>query len=61
MDPLSKDRKKKEKKKQIFTVLYSPSGNTELIEHDLLKIKLNKSHWCYYRQTPTSVKKLLAP
>lgn len=45
---------------QIYTVLYSPSGNTELIEHELLKIKLSKSHQYCYRQTPTSVKKLLA-
>lgn len=45
---------------QIYTVLYSPSGNTELIAHELLKIKLSKSHQYCYRQTPTSVKKLLA-
>lgn len=54
-------KRQKKKKNQIFTVLYSPSGNTELIEHNLLKIKLSKSQWYYYRQTPTSAKKLLAP
>lgn len=45
---------------QIYTVLYSPSGNTDLIEHKLLKIKLSISHWCCYRETPISVKRLLA-
>ena len=45
---------------QIYTILYSPSGNTELTEHELLKIKLSKSHQYCYRQTPHSVKKLLA-
>lgn len=55
MDPLPK-----EKKIQIYTTLCSPSGNIELIEHELLKINLSKSHQYCYRQTPTSVKKLLA-
>lgn len=51
---------KREKKIQIYTVLCSPSGNIELIEHELLKINLSKSHQICYRQTPTSVKKMLA-
>lgn len=55
MDPLPK-----EKKIQIYNTLCSPSGNIELIEHELLKINLSKSHQYCYRQTPTSVKKLLA-
>lgn len=44
----------------IYSVLCSPSGNTELTEHELLKPKLSKSHQYSYRKTPTSVKKLLA-
>lgn len=51
---------KREKKSQIYTASCSSSGNTELIEHELLKINFSKSHQYCYRQTPTSVKKLLA-
>lgn len=51
---------KREKKIQIYTASCSSSGNTELIEHELLKINFSKSHQYCYRQTPTSVKKLLA-
>lgn len=57
MDALSKDRKKKIRFMQFYIILVE---NTEIIEHELLKIKLSKSHQYYYRQTPTSVKKLLA-
>lgn len=50
----------KREKLQIYAALFSPSGNIELIEHELLKINLSKSHQYFYRQTPTSVTKLLA-